>query len=85
MTGEQLRAAEKAEHDIETIDDVMYHLGEIKEALEGTDTRTAESLCVIIDMIDTAEAEKAELEKVVAEADTYERRAAEREYFRSAL
>ena len=56
MTGEQLRAAEKAEHDIETIDDVLYHLGEIKEALEGTDTRTAESLCVIIDMIDTAEA-----------------------------
>ncbi|MBQ3326541.1 MAG: hypothetical protein IJG86_01985 [Clostridia bacterium] len=83
MTGEILQAAEKAERDIETIDDVLYHLGEIKEALQGSDTRTADSLCVIDDMIDTAKGEKTELETIVAQADTYERRAAEREYYES--
>ena len=83
MTGEILQAAEKAERDIETIDDVLYHLGEIKEALLDSDTRTADSLCVIDDMIDTAKGEKTELEAIVAQADTYERRAAEREYYES--
>ena len=83
MTGEILQAAEKAERDIETLDDVLYHLGEIKEALLDSDTRTADSLCVIDDMIDTAKGEKTELEAIVAQADTYERRAAEREYYES--
>ena len=76
-----LQAASKAEDDIETINDVLYHLGEIKDALEGSDTQTADSLCVILDMMDTAKAEKAQLEAAIAKADEIERRASEREYF----
>ena len=82
---EATRAIEKAERDIDTIDTVLYHLGEIKEAMEKSDTRTADSLCVILDTIDIAKAEKADLEKIADEAHTIERRAAEREYFRSRL
>lgn len=85
MMTELFHAAEKAERDIEDLDEVLYHLGEIKEALEPSDTRTAESLCVIVDMIDTAKAEKAELEEIVAQANAHERRALEREYLRGVL
>jgi len=85
MDSNALHSAIKAEEDLETIEDVLYHLGEIKEALEGSDTRTADSLCVILDMMDTAKAEKAELEAAITEADNIERRALEREYFRSLL
>lgn len=79
------QAADKAEHDIEDLDDVLYHLGEIRDRLAKSKTRTAESLCVIEDMIDTAKAEKVELEEIVARAEEYERRAAEREYWRAVI
>ena len=82
---EIFQAADRAERDIEDIDDVLYHLGEIKDRLEKSKTRTAESLCVIEDMIETAKAEKGELEGIIAKAEEYERHAAEREYWRAVI
>lgn len=79
------QAAERAENDISTIDDVLYHLGEIADLLDKSKTRTAEGLCVIRDMIDTAKAEKRELEAVIEKANTEERRAEERGYWRDVL
>lgn len=78
-------AADKAEHDIDTLDDVLYHLGEIKDALESSDTETASSLGVITDLIAAAKAEKDRLHAVVADAENRERQAAERDYYRSVL
>lgn len=85
MLGEIFQAADRAEHDIEDIDDVLYHLGEIRDRLKDSKTRTADFLCAISDMIDAAKAEKGELEATIATAEAYERRALEREYWEAKL
>lgn len=80
-----LAQGERAESMIDDLSEIIYHLKEAAERLEGSDCKAADFLPSIIDAIDTAEDEKRECEKQIAEAQAIEDRALEREYWEARL
>ena len=76
-----LARGERAENLIDDLSEIIYHLKEVAERLEGSDCRVADFLPSIVDAIDAAEDEKQDCEKDIAEAQAIEDRELEREYW----